>query len=83
MHLGYDTKQSHGEVPVLLELWGLRSTLSLPSLPGRLWLRAAAPDRVLSRGQIEKTVYGAIQNGGKKKLKPMEKSEFKPVFTLL
>ena len=31
----YDTEQSHGEAPVLLELWGMRSTTSLPSLwPG-------------------------------------------------
>ena len=28
---GYDRKQSHGEVPVLLELWVMRSTTSLPS----------------------------------------------------
>ena len=30
---GYDTKQSDGEAPVMLELWGMRSTSSLPSLP--------------------------------------------------
>ena len=29
--------QSDGEVPVMLELWGMRSTPSLPSLPGPLW----------------------------------------------
>ena len=33
----YETKQSDGEVPVTLELWGMRSTPSLPSLPGPLW----------------------------------------------
>ncbi len=33
----YDTKQSDGEVPVMLELWGIRSISSLPSLPGPLW----------------------------------------------
>ena len=49
----YDTKQSDGEVPVMLELWGMRSTSSLPSLPGPLWLRLVAPDRVPSMGQIE------------------------------
>ena len=32
----YDTKQSDGEVPAMLELWGMRSTPSLPSLPGPL-----------------------------------------------
>ena len=32
----YDTKQSDGEVPVMPELWGMRSTPSLPSLLGPL-----------------------------------------------
>ena len=50
---GHDTKQSDGKVPVILELWGMRSALSLPSLPGLLWLRVLAPGRVLSMGQIE------------------------------
>ena len=49
----YDTKQSNGEAPVMLELWGIRSTSSLPSLPGPLWPGVAAPDWVLSMGQIE------------------------------
>ena len=31
----------------------MQSTPSLPSLPGPLWPRVVAPDRVLSRGQIE------------------------------
>ena len=48
---GYDTKQS--EVPVMLELWGMWSTPSLPLLPGPLWSGMVAPDRVLSMGQIE------------------------------
>ena len=50
---GYDTKQSNGEIPVMLELWGMWSTPSLPSLPGPLWSRVVAPERVLSMGQIE------------------------------
>ena len=50
---GYDTKQSDGEVPVMLELWGMWSTPSLPSLTGPLWLGVVAPDSVLSMGQIE------------------------------
>ena len=33
---GYDTK-SDGEVPVMLKLWGMQSTPSLPLFPGRLW----------------------------------------------
>ena len=49
----YDTKQSDGEVSVMLELWGMRSTLLLPSLPGSLWPGVVAPDIVLSMGQTE------------------------------
>ena len=45
---GYDTKQSDGESPVMLELWGMRSTPSLPSLPGPLWPGMVAPDKPLS-----------------------------------
>ena len=37
----------------MLELWGIRSTSLLPSLPGPLWLGVIAPDRVLSMGQID------------------------------
>ena len=47
---GYDTKQSDGEVPVLLELWGMQSTPSLPLLPGPLWPGVVAPNRTLSMG---------------------------------
>ena len=47
---GYDTKQSDGEVPTVLELWGMRSTPSLPSLPGPLCPGVVAPDRALSMG---------------------------------
>ena len=36
---GYDTKQSDGEAPVMLELWGMQNTPSLPLLPVPLWLR--------------------------------------------
>ena len=50
---GYDTKQSDGEVPVMLELWGMRSTSSLRSLSGSFWGGVIAPDRILSMGQIE------------------------------
>ena len=32
-YTGYDTKQSDGEVPVLLELWGMCCTSSLRLLP--------------------------------------------------
>ena len=31
---GYNTKQFHGEAPVMLELWGMWSTPSLSLLPG-------------------------------------------------
>ena len=50
---GYDTKQSDGEVPVMLELWGMWSTLLVPLLTGSLWYGVVAPDRILSMGQIE------------------------------
>ena len=33
---GYDTKKSDGEVQMMLELWGMRSTPSLPLLPDPL-----------------------------------------------
>ena len=46
----YDTIQSNGEVQVMLGLWGTWSTHSLPLLPGPLWPRMVAPDRVLSMG---------------------------------
>ena len=46
----YGTKQSDGEVPAMLELWGMRSTPSLPSLPGPLWPGVVAPDRALFMG---------------------------------
>ena len=42
---GYDTKQSDGEVPAMLELWGMRSTPSLLLLPGPLWPGGVAPDK--------------------------------------
>ena len=42
---GYDTKQSDGEVPVMLELWGWLSTPSLPSLSGPLWPGVIVPDK--------------------------------------
>ena len=46
-------KQSDSAAPEMLELWGMRSTPSLPSLPGPLWSGVEAPDRILSIGQIE------------------------------
>ena len=37
----------------MLELWGMQSTTSLPSLSGPLWPGVVAADRVLSMDQIE------------------------------
>ena len=37
----------------MLELCRLQSTPLLSSLPGPLWPRVIAPDRILSMGQIE------------------------------
>ena len=46
----YDTKQSDDEVPAMLGPWGIRSTPSMPLLPGPLWSGRVAPDRALSMG---------------------------------
>ena len=46
---GYDTK-TDSEAPVMLELWGMRSTPSLPLLPCPLWPGVVALDRVISMG---------------------------------
>ena len=46
----YDTKQSDGEVPVLLKLWRMWNTSLLPSLLGPLWPGVVAPHRPLSLG---------------------------------
>ena len=52
---GYDTKQSDGETPVMLELWAMQSTPPLQLLLGPLWPGMVAPDRALSKGYIEIT----------------------------
>ena len=44
-YCGYETKQSDGEASVILELWGMRSTPSLPSLPDPLWPGVVPSDR--------------------------------------
>ena len=41
---GYEIKQSDSKAPVILELWGIQNTSSLPLLPGPLWLGMVAPD---------------------------------------
>ena len=40
----YSTKQSDSEVIVMSEIWGIRSTPSLPSFPGPLWPGVVALD---------------------------------------
>ena len=50
---GYETKQSDGEAPLMVELWGLRSNPSVQSLPSPLWPGVVASDRVRSIGQVE------------------------------
>ena len=59
---GYDIKQSDGEAPVMLEIWGMRNTSSLPSLPDPLCPGEVTPDRVLSMGQIELNCHYAKLN---------------------
>ena len=49
----YDTKQSDGKVPVMLELWRKWINPSYLLLPDQLWSRVKASDRVLPVGQIE------------------------------
>ena len=49
----YDTKQSDGEAPVILELLGIQNIPSLPLLPGPFWPEVVAPDRILSVGQTD------------------------------
>ena len=51
--LGYDNKQSDGEAPVILDLWRMRSTPLLPSLPEPLKAEVVAPKTVISMGQIK------------------------------
>ena len=41
----------HGEAPVMLELWGIRSTPLLQSLPDPLWPSMLIHERVLSKGK--------------------------------
>ena len=48
------TKQSDGEAPVMLGLWGMRSTSIGSSLQGPLWCRVFTPDRVLSTGHFSR-----------------------------
>ena len=53
----YDTKQSDVKVAVMLKLWGMQSTSSLPSLPSPLRPKMETTEKVLSMGQIELTAY--------------------------
>ena len=50
---GYGTKQSDGEAPIMLELWGMWCIPLLPSLPGLLLPGVIATDRGPSMGQVE------------------------------
>ena len=48
-----DVKQSDGVAPVMLELWKMQRTPSLPSLQAPLWILVVALNRVLSMCQTE------------------------------
>ena len=37
----------------MLNLWGMQTTPSFPSLPGLLFIGVVAPDRVLSMSKLE------------------------------
>ena len=56
---GYDTKQPDSEA-LVLKLWGMWSTLSLPLLPGPLWPRVVIPVGVILMGQIELFILETI-----------------------
>ena len=43
-------KTSDGEVPIMLELWGIWSTNPMPSLPAPIWRRVVAPYKALFMG---------------------------------
>ena len=45
----------------MLEIWGMRSTSSLPLLAGTLWPGVVAPDKVLSMCQIELRNYAKTE----------------------
>ena len=45
-------QRGFSKVPVMHELWGMRSTPSLLSLPGLLWSGVVASDRILSMGHL-------------------------------
>ena len=51
--LGYDTKKSDGEAPVILYLSGMLCIPLLPSLPGPLWPGVVSHDRALFISQVE------------------------------
>ena len=50
---GNDTKTNNGEVPVMLELWEMRSTPLFLSLPDQLWSEVVVPHGIQSMGQIK------------------------------
>ena len=49
----YDTKKYDGQVPVMLEHYGMLSTSTFPSVPCPHWPGVLAPDRLLCMGQKE------------------------------
>ena len=51
--LGYNSRQFDGQAPVMVEIWGIRSTPLLTAPPGPPWLEVVALGRVLSLGQKE------------------------------
>ena len=44
----------------MLQPWSMRSIPLLPLLPCPIWIGVVAPDRVLSIGQIELSIYLGI-----------------------
>ena len=57
---GYGTKQSDGEATVMLELWRMQSTPSLPSLSRQLWPRVVAPDMTYGSNRTKQYAYAKL-----------------------
>ena len=62
---GYGIKQPDVEAPEMLELWGMQSTSSMPSLLDPLYPWVVAPDKVLFMGQIEHDPYSSFDGSNR------------------
>ena len=56
---GYDSRQCDGELPLMLELWGMQNILSLPLLPGSLCPGVVAPD-IYGSNRTQQRPFGKL-----------------------